>query len=213
MTESVLDISSVLNTLIKLYNISEAELARKINIPRPTINGLASGRTHDPRMSTISAIAEYFEVSVDQLLGKAPLQATADKFSLVKTQTYIPILGLQQIDNWAEKITGLNHHNHSDWISADPAINQAKFAIRIDGEAMWPQFQENTILIIAPDLAIKNRDFILAHISSKKEIIFRQLIIDGSYKFLHAINPIFPTIQLDEADTVMGTVIQTRKNF
>ena len=73
MSLSVSSVSHVLAELLQQTHINESELARRVNLPKATINRITSGRTPDPRASTLIAIAEYFNISVDQLMGKKPL--------------------------------------------------------------------------------------------------------------------------------------------
>src|SRR3990167_2192945 len=153
MSEAILEISSILNYLIKRLRISEAGLARKINVPRATINRLVSGRTPDPRASTLNAIAAYFNVTVDQLLGTQPLFLDENKSIVASSHTLIPIIEWKEAKNWEKIITQLKPDGHFDWIMIDPSIDHGKFAIRINSESMWPQFQTNTVLIIAPEKA------------------------------------------------------------
>ncbi len=57
MKANSLKISDILSHLLIVYDISESELSRKINVPKATINRLVSGRTPDPRASTLATIA------------------------------------------------------------------------------------------------------------------------------------------------------------
>ena len=66
-------ISDVLIDLLKQSHINESELARRVNLPKATINRIMSGRTPDPRASTLLAITDYFNISIEQLMGKNPL--------------------------------------------------------------------------------------------------------------------------------------------
>lgn len=214
MTEAVLEISNVLSHLLDKTGISEAALGREIGVPRATINRIVSGRTPDPRASTLKAIAKYFNVTIDQLLGKQPLLGNTAQS--VKSNTHnvsIPIIAWNNINNLEATLKSIKPDNHFNWILTDPNIDGGQFGIKVNGESMWPQFQENTILIIDPIKEPKNRDFVIAYTKKSDEVLFRQLVIEGKYKFIKAINEIFPTIQLEEGDRVLGVVIQTRNNF
>lgn len=213
MSEAILEISGILGYLIKQAHISEAELARKINVPRATINRLVSGRTPDPRASTLNAIAAYFNVTVDQLLGKQPLFLDENKAIVASNHALIPIIEWRGAKNWETIVSELKPEGHFDWVMIDPSIDHGKFAIRVNGESMWPQFQTNTILIIAPEREPKNRDYVIAYLKKNDDVVFRQLIVEDKYKFLKAINNIFPTIQFESCDRIIGVVIQTRKNY
>jgi len=66
-----------LKTLLFKNNINATELARAIDIPQPTIQRILAGKTEDPKLSTLTAIANYFSLTIDQLLGNSPLTDTA----------------------------------------------------------------------------------------------------------------------------------------
>ncbi|OGT33641.1 MAG: hypothetical protein A3C44_00680 [Gammaproteobacteria bacterium RIFCSPHIGHO2_02_FULL_39_13] len=205
-------ISGALNTLLSHSGMSEAELGRVIGVPRATINRITSGRTPDPRASTLKAIAEYFNVTVDQLLGNQPLFNGAESATLVSTSAPIPIIHWGDATHWENSIAKQSTQN-TEWISADPHLNTGKFALKVQGDSMWPQFQENTVLIVDPNKEQKNRDFVIVHLKKNNEILFRQLLLDDKYKFIKAINDIFPVIQLQNGDKIIGVVIQTRNNL
>ncbi len=213
MSESLLEISNILNYLLKSMRLSEAELARNVNIPRATINRLVSGKTPDPRASTLNAIAEYFNISVDQLLGKKPIFLAQIESNITPKQESIPVLNIEDCRDWDEIIHQLTNDSHFDWVSIDPTIEKGKFAVRVQGESMWPQFDKDTILIISPESEPKNRDFVIAYIKKSGDILFRQLIIENRYKFLRAINTMFPAISLEPQDVIIGVVIQIRKTY
>lgn len=195
MNAAVLSISEVLYGLLQRQHITESELARETDIPRATINHLISGRTLDPRASTLTAIAQYFGITVDQLLGKQPLYGSAAQ-SAVFDGCFLPIL------HWEEM-----HHN------GENTPQKEKFAVHLKGDAMWPQFQEDALLIIDPKKKAKNRDFVIAYIKKNEETLFRQLLIDSKCHCLKAMNNLFPSIILQPSDNIMGVIIETRKNY
>ena len=209
---SALEICDVLKHLISSAGISEAALAKMVNVPRATINRLTSGRTPDPRASTLKAIAEHFHISVDQLVGSQPLLWEKNKIVSSSPLLSVPMLALENIQNWKDVVERNENNRDFERITIDIKGHE-KFATQIKGEAMWPQFQENTILIIDPVKKPSNRDFIIVYIEKNMEAIFRQFIMEGTYKILKAINPIFPPIYMQECDKIIGVVTQTRKNY
>lgn len=58
-----------LSSLLKERKVSKQALADAVNVSRPAISKLASG-VNSPSIETLAAIAEYFNVSTDYLLGK-----------------------------------------------------------------------------------------------------------------------------------------------
>ena len=213
MATIALEIEDVLNHLLKTYKISEAELGRKINIPRATINRLTSGRTPDPRASTLQAIADYFDVSIDQLLGKQPLIENKESPTAPTLAGSIPVLTWNDLKLYEKNRSQLSTEAYTDQIKLEPSIQNGDFAVKVSGDSMWPHFQENTLLIIDSQKEPKNRDFVLAYIKNDEQTLFRQLIIDGKYKFLKAVNSIFPTIQIAGDDKILGVIVQTRNDY
>ncbi|MBP9742268.1 MAG: helix-turn-helix domain-containing protein [Burkholderiales bacterium] len=209
------NLSSTLIELIEQFNITEAKLARAINVPRATINRITSGKIVDPRSSTLKLIADYFDISIDQLLGYAPLS-----FSYTKTANNIiqvPLLTWEQLQLLKGELTApLVNKNHLEWVYFDCKNNSrttSMFALAIEGDAMWPYFDDKSIIIIDTELKAQNRSFVVAHIASTKEVILRQLLIDGKSKILNPLNSIFSSIRLDNADKIIGVVAHVKKSF
>lgn len=204
MTTVSLTIGDILQELLHRNRLTESELARKIKVPRATINRLVSGRTPDPRISTLEAIAAYFEISVDQLLGKQALEADQQHQTQSATKiTQIPILDINQTLDWEQQT---KNPNQSNTISSQTG----QFAVKVTGEAMWPQFSEGTLLIIDTKKEPKNRDFVLVYIRNDDVVLFRKLLSDSSLRYVEAINKQFPTINLNSRDLIVGVVVESR---
>ena len=52
------------------YGMSQAELARRIGISKTAMNDIEQGKTTNPGVSHIIAIADTLRMSVDALLGR-----------------------------------------------------------------------------------------------------------------------------------------------
>ena len=52
------------------YGMSQAELARRIDISKTAMNDLEQGRTANPGVLYVLAIAETLHLSVEELLGR-----------------------------------------------------------------------------------------------------------------------------------------------
>ena len=63
-------IFSRINHLLKLSNMQQKDLADAIHIKKQTFNGYLTGRRPFP-LETIVAVADYFGVSVDYVLGRS----------------------------------------------------------------------------------------------------------------------------------------------
>ena len=64
---------SNLNKLLSMHKLSVDKLGDRLGIPSMTIRRIVSGETADPRISTLQSIAQYFNISLDSLLGNQQL--------------------------------------------------------------------------------------------------------------------------------------------
>lgn len=205
------NLSEVLNYLLNKEGICEAALAREIELPRNTINRLTTGKCIDPRISTLQAVANYFQVSLDQLSGKAPITNQASSTTEIKQ---LPIIDIEKTPQWQQLLADVQILQSKRCVVADSDNSQAEFAVMVKGDAMWPQFQEGNIIIINPHKQAENRDFVLTSIHKTGEIILRQLFIDNALYVLKAINPIFPSvISLTGKDKIIGVAVETRIRY
>lgn len=80
------------------------------------------------------------------------------------------------------------------------------FALRVLGTSMEPEFVEGEIIIIEPEGLARDGAYVLAW--HQDEWIFRQLCRDGAGWRLHALNPAFSDMSIDDLDAVRGVIIQ-----
>lgn len=58
----------------KMGITSLSSLARRTGVNQPTLHKIMSGETEDPRLSTMLALATFFDVSVEELVGEGDEQ-------------------------------------------------------------------------------------------------------------------------------------------
>lgn len=215
MNTPVVTISEVLSYLLERTQITEAKLARALDVPRATINKIHSGKILDPRSSTLNMIANYFGITIDQLIGKAPLYHD----SLVKF-VQVPVLSLDTLKKSSQVLQNITFVNHDNWmlLEYDNAQNKSNeklnlFAIKVASDAMLPYFDDKTTAIIDILATVSNRKYVLAHIANTNEVVLRQIFIDGNTQVLKPINNIFEPIKLTANDKIIGVVVQTKRDF
>jgi transcriptional regulator with XRE-family HTH domain len=111
------NLSTVLTRLMAEKGISSAELARNTGVTQSVVYRLMTGGTENPQVLTLKPIADFFKVSLEQLLGFAPLnnQSSFDnivlhnintKLSTVKTVASVLVDLLPKlIDGYQKAIT------------------------------------------------------------------------------------------------------------
>lgn len=211
MAKKYLRLGSVLKRLLFDRGMKPIDLAREVNIPPPTIHRLLTGKSTRPYGSSLQPIADYFSLSVNQLLGEEPLpnQSCDDinKTQLRKIHTLplIPWENLQSLE-YADK----SNYNS---IPFTGKISESSYATIMNDSSMDPLFSFGTILIFDPKKIFKDRSYVLAQFHDSGLIVFRQLLIDLEFKYLKPLNPDLSSFQmrlLSEKDKIIGTLIEAR---
>ena len=63
------NINNVVTILIRNSGLSENELSRRMNLTVAALNKIKTGMMSNPTAKTLECIAEYFGVTIDQLMG------------------------------------------------------------------------------------------------------------------------------------------------
>lgn len=64
-----MEYKDVLAYYLDAKGLSAAELARRIDSPRSTVNELLKGRAKDPKLGTAKAIADAFGVPLEEMVA------------------------------------------------------------------------------------------------------------------------------------------------
>lgn len=198
-------IGHILNRLMAEKKLRVAELARRVNLPQPTVHRIATGVCEHPHVSSLEPIANFFSITVDQLKG-LELIPWLDQVSKV------PLLTWTQISDWP---TNKCEVQDNELIFTDARIGGNGYAIKIDDSSMDPVFPKNTLLIADPDKPPKDRGYVIATLASINKPIFRQLLIDAHDRYLKALSPDFDQykmIFLSNNDKILSTVVQAKRD-
>lgn len=212
-------ISDILKILMFKKNVKTTELAKEIKVPQQTLQRIVTGVSPNPHSSTLKPIADYFDVSVDQLTGTEhlpesyfPFPSVRFKGDLQRKVKEVPLLTWEQMDNF---FNGDNKGNDNKIIvTAD--LNEKCFGLIMGDSSMDPYFSQGTLLIIDPEKSFKDRSFVLVKLQDKALYLFRQVLIDGQHKYLKPLNPdlkAFKMKLLDEKDRILGVLVEARKIF
>lgn len=130
--------------LMEHFKMSEADLCRGVNLPQTTINRLLTGQTCDPRISTLAILAQFFDISLDQIIGKEKLILNPS-YNQAKGST-IPVI------EWTDLQTWISHENCSEcdlhhFIKTEKTLSPGSFAIKTP-VACEPVFGKDSLLIM-----------------------------------------------------------------
>jgi len=179
--ETTDDLAFNLHRLMNEKNITEAELARRTNIPQPTLHKILSGKTSDPRASTLRSLADFFGVTIDALLTGNISTSSGSTTLAVKSQS-IAIISWSDCLEASKLLRSLSPTTWGHWITTEYSSAGA-FALS-SKPSMEPRFPKGSTLIIDPNINPEDGDLIVVHYPNTNEATLRELSIDGPAKQL-----------------------------
>ncbi|MBI5447339.1 MAG: helix-turn-helix domain-containing protein [Gammaproteobacteria bacterium] len=208
------NLHQILRGLMDEMQLSESELARRTHVGQPVIHRILSGETDNPRVATLSQIANYFSVSISQLIGDVPLppdRLPGTHQQSPQTWTQVPLLNWEQVLVWPKQRESIQA---PVMIGTDLTVSKNAFALRVKDTTMMPRFLEGMLLIADPEKPVHDRGFAILRQTGQKTAIFKQILKDSADTYLKALNPDFKTILMDEARyQFIATLVQARDDL
>ena len=198
----------ILKELRENRGISQKQLAEILNVRQSTVGMWENGK-NKPEFSKILKLSEFFDVSVDYLLGRKE----APKFS--SKGVLVPILGQViagiPIDA-VEDILGYEE------ISREMASQGEYFALQIKGNSMEPRMRQGDVVIVKKQSAVESGDIAVVLVNGDEATIKKFVIHDNGVSLIsnnEAYSPMFYTKkEIEEKPvTVLGKVVELRAKF
>lgn len=99
-----------------------------------------------------------------------------------------------------------------EWINTTERIGPNAFALYVRGDSMEPEFSEGDIILVDPAEEAASGDFVVVRLDDEAEATFKQLIIDGSRRYLKPLNPRYPIMEVTTSATICGVVLTSTKH-
>lgn len=205
---------------------------------------LSKINNHKPSAEKLQKIADYFGIRVDWLQGTSEyktddelflsysennlaitdviplIQYGADWEDKIKKGSLIPIRGFSRagIPNLA--IEDINYDDPSEWEEIDPKLAKTGtfLALRIKGDSMQPEFNENDIVIVRSQSDANNGDIVIAKVNGD-EACCKKLFKRNDGIILHSLNPEYAPMFFSQSEiqdkpvTIIGKVVELRRKF
>ncbi|AMQ26658.1 TPA: helix-turn-helix domain-containing protein [Legionella pneumophila] len=205
---SQLQLAKTLNELLgRDEKLTPAALARKLGIPTNKITRILNGDVTDPKASTLVQIANYFDITIEQLLGLEPITRQGEVHQAESTSRPLPVFEFSQ---------GVESKSPQEWYRwAENNVDGEYSALVIDTDLYEPTFPQNSLLIINQDITPDDRSYVIVkkkgdstHYSIKK------FVVEGNEQYLYPINPKLPVeIYDDNLHTVVGVILEVHQKL
>lgn len=196
-------------------NLSQTKLGRELKVHQTAISQWETGRTM-PDIETSKALANYFGVSLDYLLGNDTEKNPASK----RTGTKIPVLGNVAAGMPITAIEGADYDDPDAWeeIPADMAKSGEYFALRIHGDSMEPRMQNGDVVIVHIQSDVNSGDIAIVRVNGD-EATCKKIKKTQQGLMLLSLNPDYEPIFFTPKEIqslpveIIGKVVELRGKF
>lgn len=204
-------LNSILKELRKSKKITQEQLAKIIGVERSSIGKYESpSKPVTPSPDIILRLAEYFDVSVDYLLGNSPKETDEKKKGikipvLGKVQAGIPVDAIEEIIDYEE-------------ITEEMASQGDYFGLVIRGQSMMPRMVEGDVIIVRKQSDVDSGDIAVVLVNGNDATVKKIRKTESGIELV-PLNPSFDIIYYTNEEienlpvNIIGKVVELRGKF
>ncbi|MGI2068130.1 S24 family peptidase [Shewanella glacialipiscicola] len=170
------------------------------------------GENTSPGFYTIANLAKFYGLSMEGIC-RAISEDSSSSVIAAQAQKclYLPVISWVQAGMWRESIQ--SHDDDCPVVPSPFKCSNNSYILNVSGDSMTAQhgsmqsFEEGSQIVVDPDVEATNKNYVIARISGTNDVTFKQLIIDGTQRYLKPINPQYPLLQIDQPIDICGVVI------
>lgn len=205
-----------LRELRKNNNLTMKELGKRMNLAESTISLYENGQ-REPDLSTLQKLAEFFNVTVDYLMGRDfdhNVRGVQLERSVVKIPVYGTIPAGVPIEMIADTYIEDEEEIPADWLKG----GNRYFCLKVKGESMMPKFEDGDTLILKQQDDCNSGDYCAISINCT-ECTFKKVIKHDNGITLQPLNPSFEPMFFSNREisekpiTILGVVKEIRRGL
>lgn len=186
-----------------------------------TIFRIVNGESVDPKKITVQPIADYFDITVEQLRewdfrqSGYPEQSTLRPGPIIKKIREYPVISSVQAGQWTELCDTFQPGDANDWKSCHKDLGPCGYVLMVEGPSMTAEpgarysFPPGMLLYVNPDAEVLPGKFVIVRRNGTSEATFKKLVLIEGEMYLEALNPTWPMryLKLQEGDQFCGVVM------
>lgn len=203
-----------LKSLRKFSNYTQKELGEKINVSGRVI-GYYESNDRFPDKETLTNIADFFDVSIDYLLGRTNIKKESEVVDKIEIDTIakVPVIGTVR--------AGLGGIAEEELIGYEYVYNNLKaikdcFYLKVKGDSMEPRIAEGDLALVQKQSDINSGDLAVVIVNGDEGVIKKVIKRENSIE-LHSFNPYYPIriFRGEELEivSIMGKVLETKRSW
>lgn len=199
----------------KVAGMSQAGLAKACGWKSQSRVGNYESGTREPTFDDVEQMAKALGVDPSELLiGPTKVVEQANTEPAPANRGNIPLISWVQAGSFQEATEAYAPGMAEEYLPCPVPHSTWTFALRVRGDSMFnphggKSFSEGDVIYVDPEVEAINRSFVVVKLVDEQEASFKQLVIEGSHKYLKAINPAWPEpfFQIDGDAVIQGVVI------
>jgi len=204
-----------------LAGMSQAALAKACGWKSQSRVGNYESGTREPSLDDIAQMAKALGIDQsDLLIGAGEVKEKPNTEPAPPNRGNIPLISWVQAGAFQEATEAYAPGMAEQYLPCPVPHSTWTFALRVRGDSMFnphgpKSFSEGDIIYVDPEVDAINRSFVVVKLVDEQEASFKQLVIEGSQKYLKAINPAWPQpfFPIDGEAVIMGVVIAKLEQF
>lgn len=210
-------LNRVLVKLMAECEIDDVKLSKYTDVPISTIARMRLKPDANPTISSLTPIANFFNISVDQLLGYCPIsndRLPGSHNPITYTSSLLPVI------EWSDTLSYVkNEHDEmkykiSNWVSSEELFSDEAFAVIVRTNSYGLFVKENSLILVDPASKIKDGCIALFTSTETSKIFLRYVIMDCDSVYTKSINPEIKGTSIIQSDYVLlGIVAEIRYKF
>ena len=164
-------------------------------------------KNSNPTISSLEPILEFFRVDAQSFLYEDMSTNGYQQKQKLGDLIPIPVYSLQEISNGDLKAK-VTH-----FVGAAGITSENIFGVSVNSDALAPAFQNNSIILIDPELDPREGDYVLCFLGDNNAVFFRQLFMDGKELFFKPVNPGFGGMKHYDNYKILGVIIKSIESY
>lgn len=193
-------------------NLRAVDIAKRLDVSRGTVSQWVNGIA-EPSGANVSQLAAILRCNVSWLMlgkGSPDKNPEPELSNGPEIKNAVPLISWIQAGSWLEMDSSALEATHYQHHTA--TVGPRAFALRVMGDSMTASsgrsIPDGSIVIVDPDIAAEHGRIVIARLDDNSCATIKQLVIDGSQKYLKPLNPAYPILPINGNCTIIGVVKQ-----
>lgn len=181
-------------------NIGQQVLADALGVNKSNVSKYETG-SQGITFDRLMILSETLGTPLSELFAMAE---TGNLELAPELKGSVPLISWVQAGQWQDVIDNL-HPGEGERIHTTYRVRKHTYALRVRGDSMEPKFPDGAILIIEPEENPEPGSYVIIR-QNGGEATFKQLVQDGTDRYLKPLNPRYPIMGLKPDAVFCGVV-------